>query len=188
MSHPDATTLASGTAGGVSRGALLSERGYFRGYGLQPVDDKGRVAIPAALRAILEQNTPPRADGKEQRQVILSTHEDERCLIAYDLETERALVEDLRQRDAVGPGGRRDYNLMRRGAGAAETLPFDASGRFILPAFPRFHAAIEGFAFFYGAVDYFEIWDPATLLQHQSAPEVMKAACRFLMTQRGLAA
>ena len=41
----------------------MADRGVYQGCGLGVVDDKGRVAIPAALRATLAGNAP-NADGK----------------------------------------------------------------------------------------------------------------------------
>ena len=66
-------------------------------------------------------------------------------------------------------------------------MPFDGSGRFIMPGFPRFHAKIGAHAFFYGTFDYFEIWDPATLLQADRVPEVQKACARYHCGLKGIA-
>ncbi len=164
----------------------MAERGLYQGYALQLVDDKGRVAIPAALRGTLDDNL--RVEGRDERKVIISTHEDEPCLIGYDAGYARELAEDLkaRERDNLMPGGRRDYNIKRRGAGASEALPYDSSGRFILPPFPRDLVNIDGFAFFYGVLDYFEIWDPRTLIEAEGPPKAMKDAARFFLKQKGV--
>ena len=42
----------------------MASRGRYQGHGIGLVDDKGRVAIPNALRATLQANAP-RADGKD---------------------------------------------------------------------------------------------------------------------------
>lgn len=166
----------------------MSEREYFRGYALQGVDDKGRVAIPAALRSTLETNTPPRADGKDARQVVISIHEEGACLTGFDTVAANEQVADLKRREAdvVGTSGTRNWEMLRLGIGPSETLPFDASGRFILPGFPRDEAGIEDLAFFYGVGESFEIWDPRRLIKHPTAPDAMKAACRYLCKQRGV--
>lgn len=166
----------------------MSDREYFRGYGLQGVDDKGRVAIPAALRSALEANTPQRGDGKDVRQVVISIHEEGACLVAFDLGFANAQIDELKQRERerVAGTGSRDWQLMRQGIGPSETLPFDASGRFILPGFPRDEAGIGEVAFFIGVGDTIEIWDPRRLDKHPTAPEATKAACRYLCKQKGI--
>ena len=50
----------------------MSERELYQGYGLQAVDEKGRVAIPASLRGSVEANNPDDGEGKAIRKLILS--------------------------------------------------------------------------------------------------------------------
>jgi MraZ protein len=165
----------------------VSERGIYQGYGLQGVDGKGRVAIPAALRTILMANAPS-PEGKDGGSVIISTHESSRCLVGYDSGFSRELLDSAKGRQALAlsTGGALDFNLGRKVMGVAEATPFDGSGRFILPEFPRFHAEIDLYALFFGVGDYFEIWNPKTLVDAENAPEVMKAAARFFMKQKGI--
>ena len=66
-------------------------------------------------------------------------------------------------------------------------MPFDGSGRFIMPAFPRFEANIGTNAFFYGTFDLIEIWDPKTLMEAEGIPRVVKSCCRFHCQQKGIA-
>lgn len=169
-------------------GSSVSEREYFRGYALQGVDDKGRVAIPAALRAALEANTPPRPDGKDGRQVVISIHEEGACIVAFDVGFANAQIDELKQRERemVAGTGTREWKLLRSGIGPSETLPFDASGRFIMPGFPRDEAGIGDYAFFIGVGDTFEIWDPRRLDKHPTASDSTKSACRYLCKQKGI--
>lgn len=163
----------------------MGERGLYQGDGLGLVDDKGRVAIPAALRATLAANAP-RADGKDGGTIVIGVHEDGDCLVAYDPGYLAILGERLseQQRDNPLPGGRRNHNFKREAA-IGEAVPFDGSGRFIMPAFPRFEANIGTNAFFYGTFDVIEIWDPKTLLE-ADMPRVVKNCCRFHCQQRGI--
>lgn len=166
----------------------MSERENYQGYGLQAVDEKGRVAIPASLRGSVEANNPDDGEGKSIRKLILSTHPRENCLIGYDLRYTTHLAERLTERERNQPAadGDIDYNIKRKGGGAAESLPFDASGRFILPAFPRFQAKIGAYALFWGVLDFFEIWDPQTLIECDGATEVQKDAARYFMREKGV--
>lgn len=165
----------------------VSERGEYQGSGLGLVDDKGRVAIPASLRTTLAQNAP-RADGKDGGTVIIGVHQRNRCLVAYDPGFVAILKNRLDMREAghTADDGEYDYNIKRRGANG-EAVPFDGSGRFIMPGFPRFHAGIGAHAFFWGVFDYIEIWDPRTLIDTDDAPEMMKSAARFHCAEKGIA-
>ena len=61
----------------------VAARGRYQGHGIGLVDDKGRVAIPNALRATLQHNAP-RPDGKDGGTIIVGPHEFHDCLVAYD--------------------------------------------------------------------------------------------------------
>ena len=164
----------------------VSNRGWYQGDGIGLVDDKGRVSIPAALRQTLSANYP-RANGKDGGTVIIGAHETQRCLVAYDpayvdllaARAERQESENLR------PDGGVDHNI-KRSLAVGEAVPFDGSGRFIMPAFSRFDAGIGVHAFFYGVFDYIEIWDPAALLAAEGYPDAVKRRVRFYMNERGV--
>lgn len=165
----------------------MSDRVDYQGDGIGLVDDKSRVAIPASLRATLQHNSP-RADGKDGGTVVIGVHEDGDCLVAYDPGYLSLLRERLSRQEAENPlpGGLRNHSFKRQAA-QGEQVPFDGSGRFIMPAFPRFEANIGSHAFFYGTFDLIEIWDPKTLLESDGIPKVVKNCCRFHCQQKGIA-
>ena len=66
-------------------------------------------------------------------------------------------------------------------------MPFDGSGRFIMPAFPRFYAGIGEHAFFYGVLDYIEIWDPETLIADDGDPDVVEGDGALPHGRKGVA-
>lgn len=163
----------------------MSHRGHYQGDGIGLVDDKGRVAIPASLRQTLAANAP-KANGKDGGTIVIGAHQKSPCLVAYDPGFVDILAERLSRREADNPGegGEFDYNIKRAGS-SGEAVPFDGSGRFIMPAFPRFHAGIGAHAFFYGVLDYIEIWDPRTLIETADAPAVMRSMAKFHMGRAG---
>lgn len=163
----------------------VSNRGWYQGDGIGLVDDKGRVAIPAALRQTLSANAP-KEGGKNGGAVIVGAHQKNRCLIAYDAGYLDVLAGNLAKREAehTAADGEFDYSIKRRAA-VGESVPFDGSGRFIMPAFPRHYAKIGAHAFFYGVLDYIEIWDPRTLLD-SDGPDVVKEMASFHMAERGV--
>lgn len=164
----------------------MSTRGIYQGYALQQVDEKGRVAIPSTLRGTLIARNPAGVDPKDAATVIIGLHESDPCLIGYDAGHAERLHADLaeRARAHAGENGAPRAQILRAGM-AADSVPFDASGRFILPPFPRRRMKIGKFAFFCGMGDCFEIWDPATLVACETAADWMKDAARFFMEERG---
>lgn len=149
----------------ASDGVSVSGKSSYRGYGVQQVDEKGRVAIPSSLRAALLARSPIGHDGKAETTVVLQAHERQPCICGYDLDfadQREAELEERARLNALADGAPDDDIL--RGGMVSDVLPFDTSGRFIMPGFPRKHAQIGKWAFFYGIGKYFEIWDPATLL------------------------
>ena len=164
----------------------MIERVDYQGDGIGLVDDKGRCAIPASLRAAIAANSP-RADGKDGGNVIIGAHQTSPCLIGYD-DGYRALLKERAgqlQTAYLAKHGTHNPNIMREMV-QGEPVPFDGSGRFIMPAFARFRAKIGANAFFYGTFECFEIWDPRTLIESDVA-EVMKDCARFHCQQKGIA-
>ncbi|MDQ2879525.1 MAG: division/cell wall cluster transcriptional repressor MraZ [Pseudomonadota bacterium] len=165
----------------------MVDRISYQGDGIGLVDDKGRVAIPSALRTILAANSP-RADGKDGGSVIIGVHPKFPCLRAYDPAYADVLRAELDHRVATytGADGEPNYAFKQRGA-SGEAVPFDGSGRCIMPGFPRDYAQIDANAFFWGSMDWIEIWDPRTLIEADGADPLVKAACRYHCKQKGIA-
>lgn len=165
----------------------MGDRVDYQGKGLALVDDKGRVAIPNTLRAILAKNAP-REDGKDGGTVIIAPHPEHRCLIAYDPAYVTLLRGKLEAMDEAQKErtGRVDYNILDR-AGAAEPLPFDGSGRFIMPAFERRYARIGSAAVFYGSFNWITIWDPKILVETAGIDPFLKEFVEFACEDKGIA-
>jgi MraZ protein len=161
----------------------LSARELFEGFALQSVDEKGRVAIPADLRAAVERNSDVRA-------IVVGRHPFDPCLSVHDLswsqeKFSRIDKPDESPFDGGGDGGAR---AKRRAFGAVERAPFDASGRFVLPPFFRAKAGIGKWALFNGAGETFDIWAPEVLMRSQGADnEEIREVCEFLCQQKGVA-
>jgi MraZ protein len=162
---------------------VLSEREAYIGYALQAIDAKGRVAIPADLRGQLETNSA-------EKRVFVDLHEDESCLIGFDRGWVNLLRDQINADHSFEREKDRDFDMsMARRAAlvSAEPASFDASGRFILPAFLKDISGLGDWAFFAGALDYFEIWNPAKLLESPRAPDRAKRLVAWHLKQKGLA-
>lgn len=165
----------------------MGDRGDYQGKGLGLVDPKGRVAIPNSLRATLAGNSP-RDDGKDGGTVIIAPHPRYRCLIAYDPGFVPLWKAKLAALDAAQfeRSGATDYNILDR-AGGAEPLPFDGSGRFIMPAFERRYARIGDAAVFLGAFDWITIWSPAILIETPDIDPFLKEYVEYACEEKGIA-
>jgi len=165
----------------------VSERARYNGKGLGLVDDKGRVAIPNALRATLAANAP-RADGKGGGDVHIAPHPEFRCLVAYDPAYQDLMFDEVakREAEAIARDGKMDYAIASR-ASAGEVLPFDGSGRFIMPASERRYARIDDAAFFHASRDVILIWSPKVLLATENFDPFLKECCEFACEEKGIA-
>jgi len=163
------------------------EREQYQGAALQLVDaGKQRVAIPALFRGTIIANSPG-IDPRDLK-VTIAEHPEATCLIGYDKDWLKQSAREAADMDRqfIAEHGRRDYNIKRLASGAGEQVGFDASGRFVLPGYLADGANITAHAYFFGSLDYFEIWDPATLLADESAPDKMKKPLRYFLKEKGV--
>jgi MraZ protein len=157
----------------------------FQGSAVNAVDAKGRVSIPAFLRGVIER----RGDA---RTIVLAKHEAFACLSAYDpayAALKHAKLERLLEKEETSAEAQLEYqqrNLMA--FAATEEVPYDSSGRIVLPPMMRRKGSIEELALFLGAGETFQIWNPALLLKDDRIPEDMKDVARYRLEERGLGA
>lgn len=161
----------------------MTARGLYKGHTLNAIDAKGRVVIPAGIRQVIEQNGSGRV-------LVIGKHVQDPCLIGYDsgweaqLHTQRARRDELQfEKSGIEPGS----NPNRRAFGMTEDVPFDPSGRFVLPGFYRSRGQLEDLAFFLGTGDMFEIWNPRVLIATPGIDEEIKEVAAYELQRRGAA-
>ena len=155
----------------------------FQGSALNAVDAKGRVSVPAFLRSVIER----RGDA---RTIVLAKHDRFTCLIAYD-PAYAALghenLERLLEKQETDPSAELDYARRTMMAfGATEEVPYDSSGRIIVPPMMRRKGQLEELALFIGVGETFQVWNPRLFLADKNIPEDMKDIARFRLEERGL--
>ena len=166
---------------GRIKGSELADRAVFKGYALQGIDGKGRVALPAPMRLIVE-------GQKGDRTLLLSDDDKRGCLRAADPSWadrlyDRLTIDAARALDAGHEIDRDD--IAAEAFGRFDEVPFDTSGRFILPPFLRAKGALSGLAFFWGAGDTIELWAPDKLRDDPKADPAKKERCAWLIAERG---
>ena len=154
----------------------------FNGSALSAVDAKGRLSVPAFIRGVIER----RSDAKA---VVIGMHEAAPCLNAYDRGYARILyLENERRRlaeEAAGGDAGSHHARARRTFGLTEDVPYDTSGRIILPPMMRRKGGIEELALFVGIGGTFEIWNPHLALE--SGDEDLRDLAAYRLEEKGVA-
>lgn len=137
--------------------------------------------MPAAMRQAIETNS-----GEER--LVIAKHAKDPCLIGYGRDYLKRAHDKLEQSEAqrVATGQEIDYNAKRRAFALTEDVPFDKSGRFVMPAFFAARAKLDGLAMFIGWGDYFEIWNPEVAIATDGVDPEVKEAAEYLLSTRKL--
>src|SRR5215213_5838383 len=157
----------------------------FQGSALNAVDAKGRVSVPAFLRQVIERRS-------DARTIVLAKHDAFQALSAYDpayaaLKHEK--LERLLEKEETSPDAQLEYeqrNLMA--FAATEEVPYDPSGRIVMPPMMRRKGQIQELALFLGTGETFQIWNPGLFLADERVPEDLKDITRFRLEEKGLKA
>jgi MraZ protein len=159
----------------------MANRELYEGFALQAVDQKGRVAIPADLRAAAERNS-------EVRQIVVGAHPFDPCLSAHDLGWSKEKYDRIDNPELIpGEAGQQsDARAKRRAFGLVEKAPYDDSGRFVIPPFFRKKAKIGNWALFYGGGESFEIWSPEVLMATPDIDPDLREICEYLCDAKGV--
>lgn len=151
----------------------------FTGSALNAVDAKGRLSVPASIRSVIER----RSDAKA---IIIGAHEIDPCLTAFDRNYARNLYSDNERRRLAEEGAdpQAHFTRARRTFGVTEEVPYDSSGRIILPPMMRRKGRIEDLALFVGVGGTFEIWNPQLALK--SGDSELRELAAYRLEERGI--
>ncbi|MDP8913414.1 MAG: hypothetical protein M3N39_07540 [Pseudomonadota bacterium] len=129
---------------------------FYSGNAVSSVTETGRLCIPHFVRRAVE-----RRSGLAE--IILGRHNEDPCLVAYDVPHRGSLHAELERRrlfeERSGMSTKPHHARMRRIFGTAEQLSYDEEGVLELPPMLRRTAGIGGSALFIGAGETVEIWD-----------------------------
>ena len=162
------------------RGWALELEHLFNGSALNAVDAKGRLSVPSFIRSVVERRS-------EAKAIIIGVHEVDPCLTAYDRNYARNLFSENERRRLTEEG--RDpqahFARARRTFGVTEEVPYDTSGRIILPPMMRRKGRIDDLALFIGTGGTFEIWNPRLALE--SGDENLRELAAWRLEEKGMA-
>ena len=155
---------------------------FFQGSALNAVDAKGRLSVPAFVRNVIERSS-------DERAIVIGAHEVSPCLTAYGRNYARNLWSDMERRrladEGRGTGLEDHYARARRMFGMTEDVPYDTSGRIILPPMMRRKGRIEELALFVGVGGIVEIWNPRVALAEGDRD--LREIAAWRMEEKGVA-
>lgn len=157
----------------------------FAGYSGQayaPAGDKGRYVLPPLFRKAVRESS----DG---RVLCLAKHDRWACLVGFGLSRKAELETQLDREEELAYRAGRDFDRETRSSqlnGFVE-LPFDDSGRFVMPEYLRTLGNIGEGLFVQGGGRFFTLWNPAELMKMGDDWAAAKAACAALVGEGGKA-
>jgi MraZ protein len=147
----------------------------YSGQGFSSKGEKGRFTLPPAFRK-------PVAESSNGKVLCLAKHERWNCLTGFGLSRTAELEAQIdRELDlAIRQGRDFDADLRRVQLFGFAEIPFDASGRFVMPDHLAGLGGLTGGVFFQGAGSFFTLWNPDELYRMGEGWEGAQAACRAL--------
>lgn len=151
----------------------------YSGQGFSLLGEKGRFVLPPDFRKAV------RDSGLGERVLCLAKHPRWKCLIGFGLgrvsEFEAEL--DREERIALERGVDYDRELRANQLYGFARVPFDDSGRFVLPERYFKLGGLDNAAFFQGGGKSFTIWNPDELAKMGAGWEDAQEACAELAAQ-----
>jgi len=155
----------------------VSGFGGYSGQAFSPAGDKGRFVLPSAFRKAVKESS----DG---RILCLAAHDRFACLVGFGLSrTDKLHAQLEREEERAIRLGLTDFDRDVRAQQlfGFEQLPFDESGRFVMPEHLRDLGKVGEGLYFQGAGDFFFVWNPEELDRMDAAWKGAQAACAKLV-------
>lgn len=126
----------------------------FRGINSITIDAKGRMAIPARYRDLLDSA------------MVLTIDTEETCLLLYPVLEWQKIEASLQKLPSFNAAARRIQRLL---IGHATDIDLDAQGRILLPQELRQYAQLQKQAVLIGQGNKFEVWNDELWQQKRNA-------------------
>lgn len=152
--------------------------GGYSGQAFSPSGGKGRFVLPPLFRKAVKESSGGRV-------LCLAKHDRWNCLMGFGLSRKTELEDQLdREEDRADQRGKefdRDLRAMQL-FGFVE-VPFDDSGRFVMPEHLRSLGNVDDGLYFHGGGRFFTIWNPQELSAMGDQWESAQAACANLLAE-----
>jgi MraZ protein len=160
-------------------GTMASQPYNYNGTGFSLLRDKGRFVLPPQFRKTVKESSG------DKQVLCLDKHDRWPCLIGFGLSRKDGFEAQLDREEDLAAKRGQDFDRELRGVqlnGFAQ-MPFDDSGRFVLPDYLAELAKVEDQLYFQGAGQFFVIFSPAELSGMGQGWEGAQAACRQLAAE-----
>lgn len=150
----------------------------YSGQAWSPSGDKGRFVLPPAFRKAVKESSGG------SRTLCLAAHDRFDCLIGFGLSHVEKLGQQIdREEERAIRLGQLDFDRDVRAAQlfGFEQLPFDDSGRFVMPEHLKELGKVTDGLYFQAAGDRFFVWAPAELAKMGPEWKGAQAACAKLI-------
>lgn len=148
----------------------------YSGQGFSPRGEKGRFVLPPAFRNAI-------ASGKDDpRTLCLAKHDRWNCLTGFGLARTETFDAQLDREEEGALRLQREFDRELRSIQlwTFTEVPFDASGRFVLPEHLAELCGIDDAICFLGGGQFFTLWSPPQLYSMGQGWEGQQAVCRKL--------
>lgn len=152
--------------------------GGYSGQAYSPAGDKGRFVLPPLFRKAVK-------DSSDGRVLCLAKHPVWNCLVGFGLSRKAELEAQLDREEELAYRAGRDFDRDTRASqlfGFSE-MPFDDSGRFVMPDHLRSLGRIDGGLYFQGGGRFFTLWNPEELAKMGDDWASARAACASLLDE-----
>jgi MraZ protein len=156
----------------------VSAFGGYSGQAYSPAGDKGRFVLPPAFRKAVKESSGG------NRILCLAAHDRFDCLIGFGLSrTDKLEIQLEREEErAIRLGlAEFDRDVRAQQLFGFEQLPYDDSGRFVMPEHLRDLGKVGEGLYFQGAGDFFFVWNPEELARMGPEFKGAQAACAKLV-------
>ncbi|MDL2351611.1 MAG: division/cell wall cluster transcriptional repressor MraZ [Pseudomonadota bacterium] len=151
----------------------------YSGQGFSPLGEKGRFVLPPDLRKSV------RESGHGERLLCLAKHPRWKCLTGFGLSRADQFEAELDREEAIAleRGQEFDRDMRAQQLYGFTRVPFDDSGRFVMPERYFKLGGLTTSVFFQGGGKMFTLWNPAELAKMGAGWEDAQEACADLEAQ-----
>ncbi len=128
---------------------------FFTGQYRCKLDSKGRIILPAKVKAIWPDSSVNKIILRQGR---------EPCLLMYTLDVYREIMDEVRKK--IKRFGQQHNSYRRHFFGGIAELDLDSNGRFLIPKTIGEHAKVSREVLLIGMGDWLEMWNPTLYKQY----------------------
>lgn len=157
-------------------GIVMAGRPYiYNGQGFSLLRDKNRFVLPNAFRPTVRESS-----GKDL--LCLTTHDRWPCLVGFGLSRIDEFADELKEEQELAIRAGKEFDADKRASDiyASYEVPFDGSGRFVLPEDLTALAGVTDQLYFRGNGRFFTVWSPESLYEMDDSWKAAQTACKSL--------